>query len=285
MELSENANVHKYFILAREREKIKRMRLAGLPKPWTTDPIFANHRFCNVHREDDKTTAWFRENIRDKLRDMPEEALAATVAFRWFNKIETGEIIKPFLLGNWSSEAVSERLLGVSPVVTGAYIIKTPDGMNKLTGVLTCIDWFLENMKKGKFDSVLSGKASQETACNLFQESPFLGKFMAYQIVADIRFTCLLENAPDIMTWAQPGPGSTRGIGRIFYGDVNKFNYGSPRDEKEVVRLMQELLLASKELGCNIGRPWEMQVIQNWACETDKYFRCEEGGRMKRKFS
>lgn len=281
----ENSQVHKYFMLAREREKIRRMRLAGLPKPWTDDPIFQNHRFCNVSREHDKTTIWFKENIRDKLREMPREALCSIVAFRWFNRIETGEKIKDLLLSEWDDVKAFNKLMNVKPVVTGAYIIKTPDGVTKLKGVLWCIEQFIALVKKNKFDGILNGNSSHEIAQGLLEQAPYLGRFMSYQIVADARYTCLLEAAPDILTWAQPGPGSTRGIGRIFYNDVDKFKYGSTKDEKEVIKLMRELLLASNELGCDIDMPWEMQTIQNWCCELDKYERCGEGGKMKRKYT
>lgn len=281
----EISQVHKFFALATEREKIKRLKEANSPKPWTKDPIFLNNRFCNVHREDDKTTTWFRNYVRDEVRDRSDEALAAIVAFRWFNKIETGEKIRDFLLGEWDTVRVHNKLANVKPVVTGAYIIKTPDGMNKLKGVLWCIEQFNLMLLEGLFDKIILGCVMMQEAQKILETAPYLGRFMAYQVIADARFTCLLEHAPDIMTWAQPGPGSTRGIGRIFYGDVDKFKYGSVSDEKEVIKLMQELLFGSRELGCDLGRPWEMQVIQNWCCEFDKYCRAEEGGHMKRKYS
>ena len=125
-----------------------------------------------------------------------------------------------------------------------------------------------------------------EEACNLLQQVPYLGRFMSYQICADLQHTPVLNKAPDIYTWAQPGPGSTRGVGRVFYDDVNKFRYGSVKDEKEVIRHMQELRFLStfKDNWPAEWPQWDMQVVQNWFCETDKYFRCEEGGHMKRKF-
>ncbi len=285
----ELANIHKFFLLAKERELIRKQKVSGMPKPWTEDPIFAAHRFCNVSREDDRTTAWFRENIRNKVCNEPEEALAAIVAFRWFNKIETGEKIKPFILGDWDNVKVYNTLAAVKPVVTGAYIIKTPDGMNKLKGVLWCIEEFLKRLKAGKFDRMLSGQISMEESQRLLEQSPYLGRFMAYQIIADARYTCMLEEAPDINTWAQPGPGSTRGIGRVFYNDPLKFRYGSPTDEKEVIVLMKKLLDIAhgnsfKDIVPELEHGWEMQTIQNWNCEYDKHVRCEEGGKMKRKY-
>lgn len=290
--------ITKFFELARERYKILLRREAGLRMPWTTDPIFMNNRFCNVRREDDRTTIWFRENIRDPLNQTyainPEIILLAIVAFRWFNRIETWEVLIACaeqienIFGKWSSENIKNRIIDQCqrPYITGAYIIKTPNGKNKVDGVLWCIDEFNKIMKDGKFNLITSGLSSHENAQRLLEMAPFLGRFMAYQIIADARHTILLDNAPDILTWAQPGPGSTRGIGRVFYEDVDKFKYGSTKDEKEVIILMSELLQRSKD-----SKYWpsafpvlEMQDIQNWNCEYDKYIRCLEGGRMKRKY-
>jgi hypothetical protein len=52
-------NADQYFATAREREHIRIKRMAGEPYPWSDDPVFRDWRFCNVHREHDKTTEWF----------------------------------------------------------------------------------------------------------------------------------------------------------------------------------------------------------------------------------
>lgn len=282
--------IDKYFTLARERYAILLKKRAGLPKPWTVDPIFQKNRFCNVFREDDKTTVWLRENIRQPLRMTTLEVLLAITIFRWFNKIEIGEVIKECLLDSvFNVGILKEKILDKypkGPFVTGSYIIKTPDNMNKLDGVLWCIDTFQRNAENGMFDKIIECGASMQEACGLLQQSPYLGKFMAYQICCDARFTCLLENAPDLTTWAQPGPGSTRGLGRIFYNYVYRFNNTGSGGNKEMISLMQELLHYSQDARYwpdNWPR-WEMADVQNWCCEYDKYCRVEEGGRMKRKW-
>lgn len=290
--------IDRYFATARERYSILLKRRSGLPKPWTQDEVFLNHRFCNVRREDDRTTIWFRENIRDPINETyainPEAILLSIVGFRWFNKIETWEAI----LGGqadytraftpWNSNWIRQQIIDHAqrPYITGAYIIKTPNGKEKVDGVLWCIDQFKKMIDEGKFSLITRGVASLETAQRLLEAAPFLGRFMAYQIIADSRYTQLLQTAPDIFTWGQPGPGSTRGIGRVFYGDPNKFTYGSNKDEVKIIELMKELCERSKD-----SKYWpsewpklEMQDIQNFACEWDKYVRCTEGGRMKRKY-
>ena len=46
--------------LAEERQKIYIKKKAGEPKPWTEDKIFQSSRFCNVFREQDKTSVLSR---------------------------------------------------------------------------------------------------------------------------------------------------------------------------------------------------------------------------------
>jgi hypothetical protein len=65
----------------RERHSIYLRRKAGKPKPWTDDAILQNYFFTNPYRENDKTTVWFRETIREPLRNDPR-VLMATVIFQ-----------------------------------------------------------------------------------------------------------------------------------------------------------------------------------------------------------
>lgn len=279
--------IQKFFSIARERYRILQRKNAGEPKPWTKDIVLQREYFCNVFREDDKTTKWFRANIREELKDDPKEVLAAIATFRWFNKIETGEKIKPLLLGEWNSVRAHNLLAAQKPIVTGAYIIKTPDGMNKLKGVLWCVDQFIKNIQLGKFDKLIKGESSMQEACEILKTSPYLGNFMSWQICSDARKTCLLNNAKDKDIWAQPGPGSTRGLGRVFFNNVEYFNYGSKKDEEEMLLPMNKLVDCSqhKENWPIEFPPLAVIDISHQLCEHDKYCRAEEGGRMKRKYN
>ena len=65
---------------------------SGEPYPWTDDPILQKYKFTNVFREDDATTVWFRENMRDELCEH-SDVILATIIFRWFNLVETGKVL------------------------------------------------------------------------------------------------------------------------------------------------------------------------------------------------
>lgn len=288
-----DAAIKHYFATARERMWIYERRLGrpGHPTAWTKDKVFAENRFCNVFRELDRTTAWFRENMRDLLAESPSVVLA-TVAFRWFNKIEIGRVLTHPLVGlmsGWFDAEEAKRLIltdfPAGPFVTGAYIIKTPDGMKKLDGVLWCINQFLERMPK-LMPMIEDGDCTLEEAWKVLRQSPFLGDFMAYEIVTDLRHTYVLRDARDIDLWANPGPGCARGLGRIFRGDPEAFNRGSEKDRKLMAPLMQELLACSRDPAHwpESWPAWEMREVEHWLCEFDKYCRVLEGGKMKQRF-
>ena len=62
------------------RHAIYLKRKMNLPKPWTSDPILQDYRFCNVYRELDRETMWIKENWREPLKDHSYLFFAMTVA-------------------------------------------------------------------------------------------------------------------------------------------------------------------------------------------------------------
>jgi len=286
-----------FFETAVERYKIRQARAEGLEPPWTTDPVYRAWRFCNVHREDDAVTRWFRREVRNPLSELArgrqldvvahQNVVRATVAFRWFNRNQTGEHIKDILLSGWRPDATAtdrarQRLQGVKPVVTGAYIIKGWDGYNKLDGVLKCIYNALPQL-----DEKLPRFSSLQAAWNELNTGiQYLGPFMSYEVVSDLRWTPVLERAPDIMTWANAGPGCARGMGWVTQNRNDVFNVGSRRDQALILELMSELLdMSTKECHWPQAWPaWEMREVEHWLCEYDKYRRVQAGSKMKRRF-
>jgi len=269
-------NVDQYFATAVERYRMFQRRSVGKPAPWTRDKHLRSWRFCNVFREDDKTTTWFREEVRRYLEG--EAAVRATIAFRWFNRIEVGEILRDLLLGTWNTEEARERLRDVKPVTNGAYIISSPEGYSKLDGVLLRID--------GAFSRSLvppQGWESLEAAWRDLLEIDGMGPFMAYEVVSDLRHTPVLMNATDIRTWANAGPGCARGLGWVVNGDKRTFG---GNDQEEMLDLMREILKLSEVRAlwpADLPR-WEMREVEHWACEFDKYKRAEAGCQLKRRF-
>lgn len=277
--MAELAFATDYFATARERERIRILREAGKPAPWTEDPIFRAWRFTNIHREHDKTTTWFREHVRSKLDGLA--VVEATLIFRWFNRIETGEIVKDLLLGGWDRQEAERRLTNVQPLVTGAYMIKSPAGLSKLQGLLNCIDGARLLLPA---QPVWSGL---QEAWNALLVIPYLGPFLCHEIVTDLRWTPVLAHAHDVNTWSNCGPGATRGMGCVVAGDPGVFNRGSARDQATMLDAMIELLAMSKDnrYWPQAWTPWELHEVEMWACEYFKYHSAQAGHRLKRKYS
>lgn len=279
----------KFFAIARERYNIKLRKDSGQPWPWSKDTHFQTWRFTNIFREDDRTTTWFRNEIRDPLNQRepfdPTKLVESTMIFRWFNRISTGEIIKDMLLDNWDSKVAYERLKSVDPVFTGAYIVIGKPYMPKLDGVLSAINDARPRLPI-MVERWMKQQPSLESSWNDIKDINYLGGFMAHEIVQDLRYTKILENAPDIMTWGNLGPGAIRGISWLVYGHGEGFN-NSVSQQKVMLGLMAELLEMSKlpENWPSEWPPWEMHQVEFLLCETAKYFRAYNGFRQKRRYS
>jgi len=270
-------NMAEFFAYARERYQIKLRREAGEPPPWTEDPVIMTYRFCHVFREDDKTTVWLRDNIRDPLKH-DRKVIFATTAFRWFNRIEIGEEIKDLLLGEWDSGEARRRLLSFGgPYTTGAYMTRTPTGLDKLDGVLLLIN-SIKNLHE------IWECPTMEKACAILQEDNFLmGTFLSYEIVCDLIYTDALRNVSDRMTWANVGPGAARGIEWLF---------GCRVPEEHMVRIMREILMFStqmdmfdKDLWPAEWPQWDMRTVEHTLCEYAKWKRGHAGQKLKRLYN
>lgn len=274
--------VDRYFALAQERYLMLANRVAGVTCykfGYTDDPILGQFRFCNVFREDDKVTKWVLRELRAPLEgDMPK-TLRAMLVFRWFNLIESGECLRPWLLGYESRQdaigKLHRRVAEKKPILNAAYMIKSPPGHDKITGLFQCIDAILPSIDS--LAHTMHVNRSLRQAVELLCTFPYLGPFMAYQIVCDLRFTCVLDNAKDINTWTAAGPGSARGMSRLMYGRPDVFGYTSPKDKDTLIALMTDVLKMSKDKWPKKFQAWELSTVQHWACEYDKYMRALNG--------
>lgn len=293
-----------FFRYARLRQDALTAKLAGVPKgQQSKDPVLNKYSFCNVFREDDKTTTWFRRNVRIPY-DRTADVLPATVVFRMFNRIDIGEAIfsqrdlfdgrNAFeeTLARNSVKPLRRAILAFKPngpYVTGAYIISSPPGYSKLDGMLEVVDRFLKGT--AEFRGVELNwldmaehlqKVRSKTLCETWEwlsHFDYFGKFHSYEIVTDLRHTRLLRNAGDVMTWANPGPGAKRGLNRI---------HGRPLGE----RLSREQLIDEMRAVLDVSRNpkfwpayekrWELREVEHTLCEFDKFCRAHEGSGRPR---
>jgi hypothetical protein len=301
-----------------ERHAIYLRRQAGQPKPWTTDPILLDYKFTNPFRENDRGTVWLRENFLEPHKDAAThtdscasqgaiggqglefipcdcpygkrnlELLAFNIGwYRMFNWCGTGAFLEWQI--DWTplviQRILEQRLYEKKQVFTGAHIVYSPPGISKIEAIVqVCTDlWGLRD----KIAHTARVHRSLAATFNVLTTVHCVGGFMAYEMVTDMRHTQLLEDATDIYTWANPGPGALRGLQRL----------GLPHTNKTAIASMRELLTHGQTLGW-AGSPepdifkgqalpaLEMRDIEHSLCEFDKYCRVLFGeGEPRAKFN
>jgi len=177
---------------------------------------------------------------------------------------------------------LADRAEAGKKVWTGAYIIHAGNKGGSKIGhiaydVLTAL-WEKRDYIRQATDS-----------CAHFQkrltEFEGLGNFMAGQIVCDTKYTALLDTALDWWEFAVEGPGSKRGLNRVFNRPVDQ-NWKKDEWFVELHRLKAELdsMLMVRS---NLKMPlMHAQDLQNCLCEFDKYERVRLGeGRPRSGYS
>lgn len=271
----------RFLYWCRERFAISKKRQAGKSRPWTDDVVLQQYFFTNPYREMDKTTVWFKQHVRDPLR-IESTVLMATVIFRWFNLPETGHILmgqhmedwdrdwpRTNLLVDWSEQDAVSRLnalwnSGANPVFTGGFMIKAGNGPrgSKIPSICQAISnvW---NDRAILYKAINGG--SMKNAWEEIMEYPFLGGFMAYEIVCDLRYTHILEHADDKETWCNQGPGAIRGMNRIHERPLQQ-----RIPKKQWAEETQQLLKLCHQRLRSMPR-FEMREVEHSLCEFFKY--------------
>lgn len=268
----------------RERESIRQLKDAGVRPPWTRDEVLRQFRFCNVRREDDRVTRWVRDNVRVPFAGHPNLWLMLCIA-RTINWPETlAALISaarestdyvPWPVDDRFSTGALMQALGVRAasgfkVYTGAYTISAPPqkGASKHAYVASRVVGDLWRDRATFADGDLWGRGLRAVHAEIGRHCGW-GDFMAYQAVVDMRFTRLLERAPDVATWAAAGPGTLRGLNRV---------HGRPVDARLTqAQALDEVLaiyaVAERETGVAV----DLSDVPNILCEVDKYLRVKLG--------
>ena len=269
------SSIERFFYYINERHKIFIKRQLEDPFPWTDDEILQTYSFCNVYRELDKVTVWIRENWKEPYADHPNLPFAMAMA-RQINWPETLEELG--FPEHWNPERIKAIMQGrmdrKEKVYTGAYMLTGTLGGTKVEQTIDKILTPLFNNPPKLYEDSL-----EKTWKEYLPYAGFSG-FMAYEVVSDLRFTKYLENAKDIMTWANAGPGAKRGLNRIHN---RKLEQTIKKDQ--LTAEMKELLDVSNDYIDPSLPALEMREIEHCLCEFDKYERTRLGeGRPRAKY-
>lgn len=274
-----------------ERHRIYLKRQAGEPWPWTSDEILKTYRFCNVFRELDTVTVWIREHWREPFADHCNLWFAMCLA-RQINWPDTLAFIQEYanFPAEWNPNKVYEAMRVLQhqkkKVYTGAYMLKGDSAAYRAAGSvkglaennkpLYTVYKILDNVWEQHLEEQKSDGAEFPTSIQRcvewLERFHGWGGFLAYEVATDLRHTRYLCNAPDIMTWANPGPGAKRGLNRLYKRELN-----APLERSQAILEMQFLLSESPNYLHLHVPALEMRDIEHSLCETDKWLRVKNG--------
>lgn len=250
----------------------------GLSKSYVSSDYRMNQiRFCNVRREDDKVTKALRATWMKPMDNQDDLPLVGILARRLnsvdaFTYLERPKEFTTEYLYPRIKEAVAAA--GKNTIVnTAAYKVAglmgnydgAPDGARTHSWALSKLT---QKTSEAWYTLAYGRPSTLEEAHKQIMALPGAGSFMAAQVVADLKHTQYLADAPDWMGWAAPGPGSIRGLNWYFDGaEVGKTNDGNFLDRLHRMPSEVEPYLSA------VVPKISAQDYQNVMCEFDKYNR------------
>lgn len=306
--------IRKFFDTAYERLAIQVKReWREEPKPWTFDPLFQRSFFCNVFRYDDKTTRAIVEAVRYAVPTVENVACLAEKLMFMRNLSRHEAIVDLTLEGCfkpgvfdplYATRLLAKRHKAGLPNFTAGFLVRA-EGEKHTAPYETWKQiqkWLGDNHIAVSLTKYIREELKTiEATTKWLQQFVYVGPFMAYEYATDFTYyEQLLFNAPDKLTWSNPGPGARRGMRRIMNGDPKQKLLFEDTVYQSFTRQLftkwqedvehREYYLT--DAGLTHGERWKIQKrfehsltmreVEHWLCEYDKYMR---GGSSKRKFN
>ena len=266
-----------YWRFAAERQRIFFKRAAGLPGPWTSDPILSRFRFTNVYRAADRVSQYLISEVQYSDSQDLRTIFFRTLLFKLFNKIETWELLKsshgeprpdPQIAKIYSATLDSATAAGKT-IYSAAYIMPSGAGLYGLRRKHQMHLALLSQMLKEGVPERIGDCRTMKEMFDLLRAIPTFGDFLAYQFAIDINYSSMTNF--DENEFVMPGPGARSGIRKCF---SNIGDYG----ESDVIRWMvdhqeEQFALRGIRFQTLWGRRLHLIDCQNLFCEVDKYCR------------
>lgn len=279
----------------------------NLPKPWTDDKIFLKYKFTNAFRQLDKGTLALRNmlmrNQKDKKFDatrkngfaIDQDSDPALIffnvvwyrLFNWYEHAENLDFVTDF---NVLKDYIEKCFRTHKKIFTGAHMTTGVAYEDKHISYLRAckIAWD----KRHYFSQIILGQKRMEDAFKLVLELYMVGRFVAYELVCDLRFTSLLDHATDKLTWANMGPGAQRGLRRLGLPHKNQveglesmIELYKRLDKEDYLKYQISEHLPSHNIYM-LQPPFELREVEHSLCEMDKYQRVKRGeGRPRSKYN
>lgn len=267
-----------YWRFAAERQRVFFARAEGKQPPWTDDEIIAKYKFTNAYRASDRVSQYLIRRViyRDDLPPTPEETFFRIILFKFFNKIETWELLEgTFGTLTWDGfdfrsldDLLSGAMAAGRRIYSAAYIMPSAGALGherKHRNHLALLDRMMRDGLPGR----IADASDMQHGFELLLAYPSLGDFLAYQYITDINYSELTRFTE--MDFVVAGPGALDGISKCFAdtGGLNPpeiIGFMADRQEAEFARLGLEF----RSLG---GRRLQLIDCQNVFCELSKYAR------------
>lgn len=258
-----------FWITERERVRIAKER-GDERRTWTRDAIIATWRFCNVNRCDDRETRWIFKHVIEAHSDSP---------VLWFNLVIARLINwSPSLacigyFDEWDCDRFVKSVFFMQSrnekVYTGAYMV--PAGPSGVAKHVYIADAVLSEMWQCREQVPINGNCQQWS--DFLRRFPLMGDFLRNQVITDIRYTHHLRNADDWSSFILPGPGTQRGLNRLFGKPLNQ-RYLQGAAELDLSILRQRIVAEQPQLAETLR---DINNLANCMCEFDKYMRVLNG--------
>jgi hypothetical protein len=275
--------IEAFFAYCRERQNIFYRREQGQDRPWSDDEILQNFKFCNIFREDDRTTIWFKDNVREPMR-CDRRVVWNTVLFRMLNSIRTGKaLFDAGLFHRWDADRFRKVAKNCKPLTGAAYMITTIAGIDKVEGILRIVTPVMEN---DQVFGMVKDQTTIESMVQCLSQFPRIGPFLGYEMALDLQHTDWFSPT-DVDTWANPGPGCARGLDRVATGKLGDIAKNNVSMTATCIGMMRDLLSYSRkpEYWPSKWPAWDLNTVERALCEFDKYQRCRSAeGHPKQRY-
>jgi len=265
-----------YWRFAAERMQIFHRRATGMRGPWTQDPVLSRHKFTNVYRAADRASQYLIRDVIYAGSQDPEEVVFRVLLFKFFNRVETWELLRDRLGGTPSWEGygfadyngvLNDAMAHGERVYSAAYIVPNPafGEARKHGNHLRLIE---HAMTMGLPEQLSKAAGLRELYESLLR-LPSLGPFLAYQYAIDLAYSSATQ--ADESQFVVAGPGALDGISKVFE-DTGGLSAA------EVIAWMQETSRSHFErLDLDFADLWGRWPTlidwQNVFCEVSKYTR------------
>jgi hypothetical protein len=246
-------------------------------KVYVDDEILNKYRFCNIRRRDDRVTQWLLKNYyTNNVGDVWFKALIA----RTFNWPPTLKYLMerdaiPHRVEEFDVPYFTESLLHLEDkgvkIFNGAYVLFPTNYPGS-----KCVNipkYILQPTEKiaDKVRCAIEWDSIEETTKAL-ASSWGIKTFIAGQVSADLTYLMgELNHAKDMYTWAPMGPGSIKGLNRLYQRD-SKYVIKEDQFVSELIQTRGELIKAN-----SLFDDLTLHDVQNVFCEFSKYMRTKDG--------